>query len=104
MWLVQLTNVVLHITDVEGGGRHGHPQALFLLSQDGLVEAVLLQVVHGQLTAAQLGHHVVGTAGDRPAQRTLRGRCHTFQLLSAILLKVSLTQAECVQGQCEGAT
>lgn len=66
--LVQLTDVVLHITDVEGGRRHGHPQALFLLSQDGLVEAVLLQVVHGQLTAAQLGHHVVGTAGikDQP--------------------------------------
>lgn len=58
-----LTDVVLHVADVEGGGGHGHAQAVLLLDQDGLVEAPLLQVVHGQLTAAQLHHHVVSAGG-----------------------------------------
>lgn len=54
-----LTDIVLHITDVEGGSGQGHAQAVLLLHQDWLVEAALLQVVHGQLTAAQLHHHIV---------------------------------------------
>lgn len=98
--LLQLTNVVLHITDVEGGGRHGHPQALFLLGQDGLVEAVLLQVVHGQLTATQLGHHVVRTARERqpPGSRLLAADSTSNESIEVIF---SLTH---VQRQCHSAT
>lgn len=56
-----LTNIVLHITDVEGGGGHGHAQTVFLLNQDWFIEAVLLQVIHGQLTATELHHYVIST-------------------------------------------
>lgn len=67
-WL--LTNVVLHVTDVEGRGRHGQAQTLFLLSQDGLAEAVLLQMLHSQLSAAQLHKHIVSAA---PQTNDIRG-------------------------------
>lgn len=66
-----LTNVVLHVADVEGRGGHGHAEAVFLLSQDGLAEAVLLQVVQSQLAPAQLHNHVVGTAGHKRGFRGL---------------------------------
>lgn len=55
------TDVVLYIADVEGGCGHGHAQAVFLLNQDWLIEAVLLQVVHGQLAATELDHHIIST-------------------------------------------
>lgn len=68
-----LTNIVLHITDVEGGGGHGHAQAVFLLSQDRFIEAVLLQVIHAQLTAAELHHYVIST--DKHTQTEKERTC-----------------------------
>ncbi len=40
-----LTNRVFHITDVERGCRHSHPQPIFLLDENWFIESILLKVV-----------------------------------------------------------
>ncbi len=56
-----LTNIVFHITDVECGCRHSHPQPIFLLDENWLIEFILLKVVQRHLTSRQLDHHIFWT-------------------------------------------
>lgn len=80
------TNIVFDVADVEGGGRHSQAQPVLLGHQDGLCEAVLLQILCCQLAAWHFHHYVFSTAKAN-TDSMVRGFHAEFGMLCSPLLK-----------------